>query len=206
MLSGDSYLLLGKRRQMVRDLKLKGISDSSLLSAFEKVERHRFIDHFFTGSMHAFVDTVYYDSSIPIGEGRFLPPPSHTAKLLESCQIKPGNTVLEIGAGTGYQAALLSELEAEIYTIETNKSMCLKLKSLFPLLGYLTINLIDEDNYKDQVYDKIIINEQEYADIDAFLKKLKTGGILAISIIENKSFKIKLYIKINEDDVEMKEI
>jgi protein-L-isoaspartate(D-aspartate) O-methyltransferase len=190
----NSYLLLGKRRQMVKLLIEKGIANKDILHAFEKVERERFIGGpIFNIGLPALADMIYSDSIIPIGEKRFLPPPFYTAELLEKCNIKTGDKILEIGTGTGYQAALLATLGAEVYTFESSKLFKDKVKILFQVLGYTNVHLIEETQFNNFVFDKIICNGVLNIDKVELYKRLKTGGVFYVTTLSNKLFEFNLF-------------
>jgi protein-L-isoaspartate(D-aspartate) O-methyltransferase len=206
MSNANPFLLRGKQMQMIQSLKRNGISDEVVLNAFLNVERHAFIDHLLIGGIHAMADRIYSESVIPMGGGSYFASPFHTAKLLELCQVKRGNTVLEVNAGYGFQTALLGEIGAEVYATEPNRSARRKLNFLFTLMGYLNIKLIDEIQFADLDYNTIIINDKVSEDISSFQNKLKLGGILAISEVNGKTSIITTYKKLSDGHFEKNSI
>ena len=107
----DSYRHKGMRRQLLKIIREKGIKDERVLAAIGKIPSHFFFEN-------ALVEHAYEDKAFPIGEGQTISQPYTVAFQSELLQIKPGDKVLEIGTGSGYQAIVLLELGAEVYTIE----------------------------------------------------------------------------------------
>jgi protein-L-isoaspartate(D-aspartate) O-methyltransferase len=125
----DNYIQRGLRNKLVKKLREKGIKDEAVLAAIGKVPRHVFFDEALLG--HA-----YQDKAFPIGEGQTISQPYTVAFQTEKLEIKPGDKVLEIGTGSGYQASVLLELGAKVYTIEYNRKLYDKTKDFLPLMGY----------------------------------------------------------------------
>ncbi|HOJ43769.1 MAG TPA: hypothetical protein PK800_06580, partial [Syntrophorhabdaceae bacterium] len=114
-ISGDIYDK--KREEMVRyDIEARGIRDKKVLSAMLKVKRHLFVDP-------SLMDKAYNDHPLPIGEGQTISQPYIVALMTEALALKGDERVLEIGTGSGYQAAVLAEIVKEVYTIEINKKI-----------------------------------------------------------------------------------
>ena len=116
----DDYKHRGKRKAMVDVIKMKGIKDPNVLDAIMKIPRHYFFDP-------AFLEHAYQDKAFPIGAGQTISQPYTVAFQTELLKIKPGDKVLEIGTGSGYQACILLELKAKVFTIEYKKKLFQKL-------------------------------------------------------------------------------
>ena len=112
----DSYRHRGLRKKLVRIIEGKGITDENVLNAMGKVPRHYFFDK-------AFLEHAYQDKAFPIGEGQTISQPFTVAFQTQLLQVQSGDKVLEIGTGSGYQACILMELGAEVYTIEYIKKL-----------------------------------------------------------------------------------
>ncbi len=125
----DSYLHKGLRRKLVEELKRKGITDKRVLEAINRVPRHLFMESGFT-------HLAYKDKAFPIGAKQTISQPYTVAFQSQLLDISPGEKVLEIGTGSGYQAAVLLELGAKVYTIERHKSLSLNAQMLLPKIGY----------------------------------------------------------------------
>jgi protein-L-isoaspartate(D-aspartate) O-methyltransferase len=125
----DSYLHKGLRQKLVSKLRQKGIKNEAVLSAIGKVPRHVFFDG-------ALVSHAYEDKAFPIGEGQTISQPFTVAFQTEKLNIEPGNKILEIGTGSGYQACVLIELQANLYTIEYNAVLYERTRNFLPVMGY----------------------------------------------------------------------
>lgn len=143
------------RKQMVeRQLKGRDIKDKAVLDAMQKVERHRFIPSNLR-------NMAYSDQPLPIGEGQTISQPYIVALMTQLADIQPQEKVLEIGTGSGYQAAILSTLCDEIYTIEIIESLCQQARIRLKILGYKNVHVKCGDGFKgwkqNAPYDAIIV-------------------------------------------------
>src|SRR5712675_1643477 len=125
----DNYKQRGLRNKLVKKLRLKGIADEAVLTAVGKVPRHVFFDD-------ALLSHAYEDKAFPIGEGQTISQPYTVAFQTEKLEVKNGDKVLEIGTGSGYQACILLEMGAKVYTIEYNKNLYQQTREFLPQLGY----------------------------------------------------------------------
>jgi protein-L-isoaspartate(D-aspartate) O-methyltransferase len=125
----DTYKHKGMRRQLVKEVARKGIKSEAVLKAIGALPRHYFFDKIF--DIHA-----YEDKPFPIGEGQTISQPYTVAFQTELLDVKPGDKVLEIGTGSGYQAAILMMLGAEVHTIEYQKKLYERVKAFLPKLGF----------------------------------------------------------------------
>ena len=125
----DNYKHRGLRNKLVKILQKKGIADAQVLAAIGKVPRHLFFDN-------ALLDHAYQDKAFPIGEGQTISQPYTVAFQTEKLDVKAGDKILEIGTGSGYQACILLEMGAKVYTIEYNRNLFEAAKSFLPRIGY----------------------------------------------------------------------
>jgi protein-L-isoaspartate(D-aspartate) O-methyltransferase len=125
----DSYRHKGMRRNLVKILIEKGIRDGNVLKAIQNVPRHYFFEK-------AFLEHAYQDKAFPIGEGQTISQPYTVAVQTELLEVKPGDKVLEIGTGSGYQCCILLEMGAKVFTIEYNKKLYQQAKNFLNQLGY----------------------------------------------------------------------
>lgn len=125
----DNYKQRGLRNKLVKILQKKGISDPRILAAIGKVPRHYFFET-------ALLEHAYEDKAFPIGEGQTISQPYTVAFQTEKLEIRPGDKVLEIGTGSGYQACILLEMGARVYTIEYNKTLFETARRFLPEMGY----------------------------------------------------------------------
>ena len=129
MLHTDSYLHQGRRSLLVQELIRKGITDSNVLNAIGKIPRHFFLDPVFERQ-------AYEDRAFPIGEDQTISHPFTVAKQSELLNLEPGLKVLEIGTGSGYQAAVLAEIGVELHTIERHKPLTQAAAKVLGKMGY----------------------------------------------------------------------
>ena len=123
----------GERQDMIALLKDRGITDARLLRAMGKVERHLFVPEPFTSRS-------YEDSALPIGKGQTISQPYTVAFMTQALGVREGDRVLEVGTGSGYQAVILSEIGARVFTIERNLDLLAGARKLFDRLGYRIVS------------------------------------------------------------------
>ena len=176
----DNYKQRGLRNKLIKKLEKKGIKDPQVLGAIGKVPRHAFFDD-------ALLIHAYEDKAFPIGEGQTISQPYTVAFQTEKLEVKPGNKVLEIGTGSGYQAAILLEMGAKVYTIEYNKKLFDRTKDFLPQLGYKP-HFFFGDGSKGlpakAPFDKIIVTAGAPVIPSALVDQLTDGGILIIPVGE----------------------
>jgi protein-L-isoaspartate(D-aspartate) O-methyltransferase len=174
----DNYKQRGLRNKLVKILRNKGISDERVLDALAKVPRHVFFDN-------ALLEHAYQDKAFPIGEGQTISQPYTVAFQTEKLEIKLGDKILEIGTGSGYQACILLELGAKVYTIEYNQKLYEKTKVQLPKMGYKPYFFFGDGSKglaSKAPYDKIIVTAGAPVVPTALTDQLKEGGILVIPV------------------------
>jgi len=169
----------GLRNQLVAEIKRKGIEDDNVLEAISKIPRHLFMDS-------GFIDFAYQDKPFPIGADQTISQPYTVAYQTELLEINPGEKVLEIGTGSGYQTAVLIELKAVVYSIERQKELYAKAKKFLPKVGYVPKKLVFGDGYvglpEFAPFDKILVTAGAPLVPQALLSQLKIGGKLVIPV------------------------
>lgn len=169
----------GLRNQLARVLEQKGIHDQKVLNAVRKIPRHLFIDS-------SFEDHAYQDKAFPIAADQTISQPYTVAFQSQTLEVKPGDRVLEIGTGSGYQTAVLLELGAEVYSIERQHELFKKTSLFLPKIGYRPKKFIFGDGYKglpDKApYDQIIVTAGAPYIPKPLLAQLKVGGKLLIPV------------------------
>jgi len=174
----DNYKQRGLRNKLVKKLRLKGIRDERLLAAIGKVPRHVFFDD-------ALLVHAYEDKAFPIGEGQTISQPYTVAFQTELLGVVSGDKVLEIGTGSGYQACIIVELGAKLYTIEYNRALFERTKAFLPLLGYNPF-FIHGDGSKGMPskapFDKILVTAGAPVVPQELTDQLAEGGILVIPV------------------------
>jgi len=187
----DSYKHKGLRKQLVETVRAKGISDEQILGAIEKIPRHFFLDS-------TFQNLAYEDKPFPIGAGQTISQPFTVAFQTQLLQVKKRDKILEIGTGSGYQACVLLELGAIVYTIERQKSLYQKTKLFLPSIGY-NPKFFYGDGYKGlpafAPFDKIIVTAGAPYIPEMLLNQLKNGGIMVIPVGEGDVQKMITVVK-----------
>ena len=169
----------GLRNQLVAKIERKGIKASEVLEAISRIPRHLFMDS-------SFIDFAYQDKPFPIGADQTISQPYTVAYQTELLDVKPGEKVLEIGTGSGYQTAVLIEMKAVVYSIERQKALYTKVKKFLPKVGYVPKKLVFGDGYAGlpefAPFDKILVTAGAPFVPKALLKQLKIGGKMVIPV------------------------
>jgi protein-L-isoaspartate(D-aspartate) O-methyltransferase len=175
----DNYRHKGKRQQLVKIVKKKGITSKSVLEAIGKIPRHLFMDS-------SFEDHAYQDKAFPIAADQTISQPYTVAFQTEKLEIEKGDKVLEIGTGSGYQTAVLCELGAKVYSIERQRELYKKTKYFLNKIGYRPKYLSFGDGYKGlpnyAPFDKIIVTAGAPFVPKALLGQLAVGGRMVIPV------------------------
>lgn len=173
-------------RNLMVDLQLllRGIKDPRVIDAMRKVPRHLFIPPTLQGN-------AYSDMSLPIGDGQTISQPYMVAIMTELLELKGDETVLEIGTGSGYQAAILAEIAREVYTIERIPTLADRAMKVLASLGYDNVHVIAGNGSKGLVekapFDRIIITAAAPMILDTLKNQLKEGGIIVAPVGERFS-------------------
>ncbi len=197
----DTFRHKGLRQKLVEQLIHKGIQDKRVLDAINKVPRHLFMDS-------SFINFAYKDQAFPIGAGQTISQPYTVARQTELLEVEKNDKILEIGTGSGYQAAVLLELGAKVYTIERHKELYLRAQSLLPKIGYKP-HFFYGDGYEGKPsygpFDKILITAAAPEIPKKLFQQLKTEGKMVIPL-DNAGTQIMTVLdKKNEDNYEKTE-
>lgn len=196
----DTYKHKGLRKQLVNEIIRKGIKDERVIRAIGKIPRHFFFDKIFDG--HA-----YEDKAFPIEAGQTISQPFTVAFQSEKLKVKPGDKILEIGTGSGYQACVLLELGAEVYTIEYQKMLYQKVIRFLPALGYQP-HMYHGDGSKGiprfAPYDGIIVTAGAPGIPEELIEQLKIGGRLVIPVGDEHVQSMEVIEKIDDNKVRKK--
>ncbi len=175
----DTYRHKGLRKKLVEELKQKGIQDERILAAIGKIPRHLFLDL-------AFEEWAYKDVAFPIGEGQTISQPYTVAFQTQLMDITEGEKVLEIGTGSGYQACVLVEMGAKVYSVERQEALFNRTNEFLRELGYSQIRTFLSDGTlgldKFAPYDKILVTAGISKVPETLLDQLKIGGYLVIPV------------------------
>ena len=178
----DSYQHKGLRKQLINLLREKGITDENVLEAINTIPRHFFLDS-------AFDKIAYEDRAFPISQGQTISQPYTVAYQTQLLQIKKSDKVLEIGTGSVYQATILAELGARVYTIERQKQLFdIQQKEYYFKKQYPNINFFFGDGFEGlptfAPFDKIIITAAAPFVPPKLVQQLKVGGMMVIPVDE----------------------
>lgn len=174
----DSYL--GQRRSMVESqLRARGIRDERVLAAMFHVPRHEFVSA-------EYRDQAYEDHPVPIGEGQTLSQPYIVAIMLEALALKPSDTVLEVGTGSGYQSALLAELTEQVYSVERHASLVRSAQATLARLGYKNVEVVLGDGSRGlperAPFDAVIVSAAAPQIPPPLFEQLCEGGRMVIPV------------------------
>ncbi|MBI5639824.1 MAG: protein-L-isoaspartate(D-aspartate) O-methyltransferase [Nitrospirae bacterium] len=172
--------LASKRRKMIAsDIQGRGIRDMRVIDAMAKIPRHLFVEK-------GYASRAYGDNPLPIAEGQTISQPYVVALMTEALRLKPGDRVLEIGTGSGYQAAVLAEIVSEVYTIEIRQRLAEKAGKLLKELGYKNIRGKSGDGYfgweEFGPFDAIIVTASANHIPPPLIRQLREGGRLVIPL------------------------
>jgi len=175
----DSYRHKGLRNKLVDTVRNKGITDERVLNALSKVPRHFFLDS-------AFDELAYDDRAFPIGEGQTISQPYTVAYQTQLLDIRPFLKVLEIGTGSGYQAVILAEMGAQVYTIERQKKLFDQNKAFAFLKRYLSVKCFYGDGYEGlptyAPFDRVLITAAAPDFPPKLIEQLKPGGMMVLPL------------------------
>ncbi|WP_455169373.1 protein-L-isoaspartate(D-aspartate) O-methyltransferase [Aegicerativicinus sediminis] len=197
----DTFKHKGLRQQLVKIVESKGIKDQNVLDAIGKIPRHLFMDS-------GFLDHAYQDKAFPIAANQTISQPYTVAYQTELLQISPGDKILEIGTGSGYQTAVLLEMGAKVYSIERQQELFKKTSKFLPSIGYRAKKLVFGDGYKgmpeEAPFKGIIVTAGAPGVPKALLSQLEIGGRLVIPL-GKKVQTMTLFIRKSEKDIEKHE-
>lgn len=175
----DTYRHKGLRKKLVDTIKSKGITDERVLNAINSVPRHFFLDS-------AFDELAYEDRAFPIAEGQTISQPYTVAYQSQLLELKPFLKVLEIGTGSAYQAVVLAEMGAQVYTIERQKKLFDENKTFDYLKKYRSIKFFYGDGYEGlptyAPFDRVIITAAAPEIPQKLIDQLKPGGMMVIPV------------------------
>jgi len=178
-LTGDDGLAEARRTMVKRQIEARGVTDAQVLEAMRTVPRHRFIPVRLESEAHR-------DSPLPIGEGQTISQPYIVALMSELLDLEPGARVLEIGTGSGYQAAVLAEMGLEVFSIEIVDVLCRRARETLESTGYGKVRVRCGDGtagwQEHAPFDGIIVTAAPEDVPEALTRQLKIGGRLVIPV------------------------
>lgn len=188
------------RKALVEEVRKKGIHDKAVLEAIGKIPRHFFLDS-------SFDRIAYQDVAFPIGSGQTISQPYTVAFQSQLLEIKRGDKILEVGTGSGYQACVLAELGAKVYSIERQKKLFDKTEKFVEKLGY-RMNLFYGDGYKGLPtygpFDKVIVTAGAPEIPKELLLQIKVGGWMVIPLGGDSGQVMTKITRVSETDFQQK--
>ncbi len=193
----DTYRHKGLRLRLVAELQAKGIHDQKVLDAINRVPRHLFLES-------SFVNFAYQDKAFPIAAGQTISQPYTVAFQTQTLEVQKGEKVLEVGTGSGYQAAVLLEMGVSLYSIERQQTLFQTSVPFLKSLGYRG-RFFFGDGYQGlpeaAPFDKIIVTAGAPFVPEALLLQLTVGGIMVIPVGNDVQNMIKI-VRLSDEDFE----
>ena len=195
----DTDRYKNQRRMLVEGIRNKGIRDEAVLDAIRRLPRQAFMDN-------RYLNFSYEDSAFPIGSDQTISQPYTVAFQTHLLEVKPRNKVLEIGTGSGYQAAILAELGAEVYTIERHHELYVKSQQLIIQLGY-KMQFFYGDGHTGlpdyAPFDKILVTAAATEIPETLVQQLKIGGRMVIPVGDSEWQKMTLVVKKSDTELDV---
>ena len=178
-----------RQRMVDSQLRARGISDGRILDAMLRVPRHEFVPETLRAE-------AYEDHPLPIGDGQTISQPYVVAVMLESLQLTPTSTVLEIGTGSGYVTALLGELAAQVFSIERHPDLASHAREVLARFGYANVQISTGDGTlglpAHSPFDAILVSAAAFEIPSALLSQLREGGRMIIPVGSPESQQLQL--------------
>ena len=200
-MSGDD--LVEARMRFIYTLRSRGVTDARVLQAMERIDRRDFV----TG---VFAERAYEDMPLPIACGQTISQPSVVALMTEALQVGPRDKVLEVGTGSGYQAAILSQLARRVYTVERYRALAQGARAVFERLGLANITAMVSDGshgLPDQApFDRIIVTAAAEDPPGPLLAQLRIGGIMVVPVGQSDTVQTLIRVTRHENGYEYEEL
>ena len=184
-----------QRMRFVFALRQRGVMDSRVLEAMEKIDRGVFVRGLFS-------ERAYEDMPLPIACGQTISQPSVVGLMTQALQVEPRHKVLEIGTGSGYQAAILSQLARRVYSVDRHKRLVQEAQEVFDRLGLSNITALATDGtrgYPEQApFDRIIVTAAAEDPPGPLLAELKPGGIMVVPVGQTDA--VQTLVKVTRTD------
>ena len=189
--------------QFLFALRKRGVTDARVLAAMEQVDRGRFV----TG---LFADRAYEDMPLPIACGQTISQPSVVGLMTQALDVRPRDTVLEIGTGSGYQAAILSKLARRVYTVERHRRLVNETGKLFQEMGMTNVTAMLSDGSfglpEQAPFDRIIVTAAAEDPPGPLLAQLKIGGIMVLPVGQSDAVQQLIKVTRTEDGLTYDEL
>ena len=192
-----------RQMQFLFALRSRGVTDAATLGAMEKIDRGAFVKGLFS-------ERAYEDMPLPIECGQTISQPSVVGLMTQALKVNPRHKVLEIGTGSGYQAAVLSQLARRVYTIDRHRRLVTRAKAVFEEQGLTNITAIHADGSQGLAeqapFDRIIVTAAAEVPPGPLLAQLKIGGIMVIPVGQSDTVQHLIRATKTEDGVDYEEM
>ncbi len=192
-----------RKMQFLYTLRSKGVTDKRVLTAMEQIDRGPFIRGIFAGR-------AYDDMPLPIACGQTISQPSVVGLMTQALQVTPRDKVLEVGTGSGYQAAILSKLARRVYTVDRHSRLVREARAIFEEMGLTNIMAITADGsfgLPDQApFDRILVTAAAEDPPSTLIEQLKPGGIMVIPVGQSNAVQHLIVARKAENGVEYEEL
>jgi protein-L-isoaspartate(D-aspartate) O-methyltransferase len=184
-----------RKMQFLFTLRSNGVTDKRVLEAMEKIDRRAFV-------RGLFADRAYDDTPLPITCGQTISQPSVVGLMTQALNIQPRDKVLEVGTGSGYQAAVLSQLARRVYTVDRHRRLVSEAQEVFAALGLANITALTADGSRglpeQAPFDRILVTAAAEDPPGPLLAELRTGGIMVVPV--GQSDKVQHLIKVTRTE------
>lgn len=191
------------KMQFLFALRSKGVTDAKVLTAMEDVDRGRFVRGIFS-------ERAYEDMPLPIACGQTISQPSVVGIMTQALEISPRDKVLELGTGSGYQAAILSKLARRVYTVDRHARLVREAQAVFQDLHYVNITAMTADGShglpEQAPFDRIIVTAAAEDAPGPLLAQLKIGGIMVLPVGQSDAVQTLIRVRRREDGYDYDEI
>lgn len=202
-LPDDDETAAERKMRFLFSLRTKGVTDTRVLSAMERIDR----GHFVRG---LFAERAYEDMPLPIACGQTISQPSVVGLMTQALAVQPRDTVLEVGTGSGYQAAILSQLARRVYTVDRHKRLVREAQDLFRELGLVNVVAMTADGsfgLPDVApFDRIIVTAAAEDPPGPLLSQLKIGGIMVVPVGQSDAVQSLIKVTRHETGYDYEEL
>ncbi len=184
-------------------LRSKGVTDPKVLQAMERIDRGAFV-------RGIFAERAYEDMPLPIACGQTISQPSVVALMTEALEVSPRDKVLEVGTGSGYQAAILSQLARRVYTVERHRRLVLAAREVFQELGLVNITALSADGSfgltEQAPFDRIIVTAAAEDPPGPLMAQLREGGIMVVPVGQSDTVQSLIKVRRTERGYDYEEL
>ena len=191
------------KMQFLYALRSKGVTDARVLTAMEQVDRGPFVKGIFA-------DRTYEDMPLPIACGQTISQPSVVGLMTQAMDVQPRDTVLEVGTGSGYQAAILSQLGRRIYTVDRHRTLVRTARAIFEKMDLTNVTVFTADGsfgLPDQApFDRILVTAAAEDAPGPLMKQLRVGGSMVVPVGQSDAVQTLIRVTRTPDGYEYEEL